>query len=648
VWAWFKDIHLAMPTQDDTSFLAPQADEYDKPSVVATSAANMVGHLRDAPVIGSYARATELALRGAAQIASAFGYSRPTITNDNGRMIIHPAGNLSNVNVVDTATKLAFDAKQEVTVDPTVTGYGNGDCMDIAEIASKRMLINQYDWTFANPTEFQQFIMNITPMQAKPANIPNQVNSFPYLISPSCHMAAPFKYWRGSMEITIEVVASTFHKGKLRVVYDPLGVMTNGASAWSDEYNLNYSSIIDIAQSRTFTMKIGWGNARSYCLTGPIEANNSMNFNTFATPLAANTHNAYANGRLGIHVLTPLTSVAGVNTNPVSINIYANMCDDFQIAVPKVDDFRNYSTNGLRAFEGFEDFQYQSGELEQVPGPMVAEDTGLAVDLNGTMEDSQLWESKFNMVHIGEEMKSIRQIIKRYCPSTFIPFRVPFDKAGTAATNKFSFQVHLPNFPSYGGWSYVNSLDPNVDLLIEAYSRSYVPVPFTNWLTWYGPAFLMRRGAIRNKYLIEGGNGADYQIECMAIINSPVGSGLNVTAGSNLVYTATADTTLAYKGRNYPTTSTGAFMNYPAISNVIDGECPFQSDRSWYLAQNRNLEDIYSPWFLNNEPGHKLFITGAVQQPQTSGGMRRYTAAGEDFSFIHYKYPPLVIRATDV
>jgi hypothetical protein len=643
VWAWFKDIHLAMPTQADVGFLAPQADEYDKPSVVATSAANMVGHLRDAPIVGNYARATELALRGAAQVASAFGYSRPTVTNDNGRMIIHPIGNLANTNVVDTSTKLALDAKQEVTVDATVTGFDGEDSMDIAAIAGKRMLINKYEWTYAATAPSQQFIMNVTPMQCVAANLPASADSTAFLISPSAHMAAPFKYWRGSMEITVEVVASAFHKGKLRIVYDPLGVI-DGVGNWNTEYNINYSAVIDIAQSRTYTMKVGWGNSRSYCLTTLPDAKNSYAIGGGPDFLADNTDNAYANGRLGIHILTPLTSVAGVATNAVYVNIYANMCPDFQVAVPKCDDILAFSTNMIKTIPETSDFQLQAGELEQVPGPMVAENAGLEVDLNMTNEDSQLWESKFNMVHIGEEIKSIRQVIKRYCVNSFFPFRVGYARAGTVSTNKSTILALLPAFPQYGGWSTSDVADTDIDFLLSIGGSAFVPAPYQNWLTWYSPGFLMRRGSVRNKWAIEGGNGADFQIENMTIMNSPISTGTRIVAATNITYTQDADTLWLWKTNVHPTTSCGAFMNYPAISNIIDGEIPYQSDRGWYFAQNRNLEDFYPPHSLRQEVSQKLFVVTAVSQPSTTGGMRRYTAAGEDFSFIYYKYPPLVIR----
>lgn len=642
VWVWFKDIHLSMPTHVNSPYLVPQAgDEYDKPSVIATTTARAVGSLRDLPVIGPYARATEMALNGIGKMASAFGYSRPSLTNDNGRNIIHPIGNISNMNVVDSCTKLALDAKQEVTVDPMVTGYDGGDSMNIADIAKKRMLVLRMEWTRDEQRGTSKSIINVTPMITLQAALPSTTDSTAYLMTPSAHMAAPFKYWRGSMEITFEVVASTFHKGKIRVVYDPLGRMNDSTSTgWKDEYNINYSAVIDLAKSRTHTMRVGWGHAKSYLQTGRLD--NEHLALSDASGMFNDDSLAYINGRVGMHVLNRLSSVAGLDTLPAYVNIYVNMCDDFQVAVPAATTINTWSTNCVKQIPEDSQFELQSGDMEEVPGP--GPDGGdVVMSMNETNIDSQLWEMKYNVTHIGESIKSIRQVLKRYCNSSFLPYQRFLELSGSTGFEIIPGQFILPNFPQYGGWSTVDTGVTVPELIIvDGGGRAFIPTTGLNFLTWYAPAYLMRRGSLRNKYLFESDVGIPIN---WYLTNAPDGSGTLIGTGATIDTGAPTDIILQRKLNSFPSTWNGTFTNYINVSNVLDAESPYQSDRSFYFAQNRELETRYDVELKRHEGAHKLFSEFSPQGNLTTrAGFRRFTAAGEDFSLIYYKYPPLAIR----
>jgi hypothetical protein len=287
-------------------------------------------------------------------------------------------------------------------------------------------------------------------------------------------MAAPFKYWRGSMEITFEVVASTFHKGKIRVVYDPLGRMNDTTSTgWKDEYNINYSAVIDLAKSRTHTMRVGWGHAKSYLQTGKLD-NEHLALND-ASFMFNDDSLAYINGRVGMHVLNRLSSVAGLDTLPAYINIYVNMCDDFQVAVPAATTINTWSTNCIKQIPEDSQFELQSGDMEEVPGP--GPDEGdVVMSMNETNIDSQLWEMKYNVTHIGESIKSIRQVLKRYCNSSFLPYQRFLELSGSTGTEIIPGQFILPNFPQYGGWSTVDTGITVPELIIvDGGGRAYIP-----------------------------------------------------------------------------------------------------------------------------------------------------------------------------
>ena len=133
-FAWAEDLVLSTPTNKNQTTLSPQSgemsknDEYGKPvSGPATALAKAAGALSSIPGISLYARASQLALSTIADVAAMFGYCRPA---EQAPIVPYrPAllGNLPNVNVPDSVTKLTTDLKQETTVDPRTTGLSGVD-----------------------------------------------------------------------------------------------------------------------------------------------------------------------------------------------------------------------------------------------------------------------------------------------------------------------------------------------------------------------------------------------------------------------------------------------------------------------------------------------------------------------------------------
>lgn len=112
VFAWAEDVKFAIPTQFEPASIAPQADEYGKKPVsrIAGAVAKFAGMLSSAPVIGPFARATEIGAQAIGAIATLFGYSKPQILDVE---MYHPKtkANLAVTNAPEDSTKLTLDIK---------------------------------------------------------------------------------------------------------------------------------------------------------------------------------------------------------------------------------------------------------------------------------------------------------------------------------------------------------------------------------------------------------------------------------------------------------------------------------------------------------------------------------------------------------
>lgn len=366
VFAWAEDVQLSIPTSVEPGGIAPQCgfedlephagDEPDNsgsgkggggnaPAPAATSSGNdeygsgpiskpasvvakIAGMLSNAPIIGPYARATQMAASTTASVASMFGYSRPPVIADIVPYKPTHVGNLANTNVPDSLQKLSLDVKQEVTVDPRTVGLCANDEMDLKTIAMRESYVTQFTWDQTAVTETLLWNTEVTPVMWAENDIssPSEIH-----MTPSCLAVMPFGYWRGSMKFRFQIVSSHYHKGRIRISYDPH--IQTGA-----EYNTNYQYIIDIAENKDFTVTIGWGQERAYC-THDTPGDSAVPYGTL--PIGT-IPGASANGVLSVYVVNTLTSPNSQLVDDIEINVFTSMCDDFEVGGPTSSHIENF------------------------------------------------------------------------------------------------------------------------------------------------------------------------------------------------------------------------------------------------------------------------------------------------------------------
>ena len=251
IFAWAEDITLAVPTSENNTLLIPQSGEIDEAnekgvvSGPATAVANAASALSNVPVIGKYAKATEMPLRLIAGAAKSLGYCRPAVTKNPEPFRNTAISSLAVTNVPDTAQKVTVDEKQELTLDPDISGLSENDSLDIKNIAGRESYLTTFNWTVGTAPDTLLWNARVDPVTWSQVGTPTSYHF------PACAMAAlPFKYWSGTMKFRFQVVASNYHKGRLRIAYDP-----NFFDA-SPEYNVNYMLIVDIAEKNDFTVSI--------------------------------------------------------------------------------------------------------------------------------------------------------------------------------------------------------------------------------------------------------------------------------------------------------------------------------------------------------------------------------------------------------
>lgn len=326
VFAWCSDVDLSVPTAESPAGLVAQSgkeskDEYGIVSGPAHTLANISGKVADMDIPGifPYARATQLAAKAVGGIARLFGYSKPLTTHASTYYSPLPGGMMATTDGTTLAVPLSADPKKEVTIDPRTVGLDPVDEMLFVNIAKREAFLGAFSWSGSGAADTLVFNTRVSPL----IGVGDQGTPERVQLTPMAHVVMPFKYWTGSMEFRIQIVASAFHRGRLRLVYDP-GYYPE--TKYGD-YNLGYSEIVDISDGTEFTVKIGWGQDQSYLPVGGYDK-----LSTQCTSVPFTVDDYFSNGTLSCIIVNPLTAGNETIAPSVGVNVFAKMCDDFEVA----------------------------------------------------------------------------------------------------------------------------------------------------------------------------------------------------------------------------------------------------------------------------------------------------------------------------
>lgn len=632
IFCWAEDVQLSIPTQQDPADLVPQSsDEYgegivSKPAAVV---ARMAGQMSNIPLIGPYARATEMAASAVSSIARLFGYSRPVMTTTSVPFSPHLIGNLPNTSVTDQSTKLAFDLKQELTVDPRTMGLSNVDEMSITSISTRESYITSFTWDINAPPGVLLWNTEVTPVTW------SELNDEIHL--PACAFAAlPFKYWRGTMKYRFQIVASAFHKGRLQIAFDP---RVTGVG----EYNTQQIYIIDLAKERDFTMDVGWSQEAG-AIPHKRPGTETIPYSTspFLTPI-----DEKRNGIVSVRILNELTSPSNVVNNSIEINVFVSTSDDFEVFIPDAKLLESYTiwntTPPAQALAGPDEVREPKPvygvlpeiEDEEVLDPQSSDatmnqpDADLTTDENAPMKmesATQMAPSPshtdcFTHVYFGDPVTSFRQCLKRYQLHTHI--------CKLEGGNDYIF-VRTPNFPAYRGY------DPNGS------ERAVGDIPYNycnmTLLTYITTGFTARRGGLRWKYAMAGSTPDNFNSNFFLVRESTSTQGYTYLsqAISQLSTTSRSQRTRQYLTR-FPTLWDGGVVTPLDQNPVLEAEMPYFLNRRFSPAKRKNINSNTDEF----DQFHELHLNW----PSNNGNASAITAlvsVGEDFTLNFFTGAPVL------
>lgn len=637
VFAWATDVKFAIPTQLEPGAIAPQAreiaphaDEYGT-GVVSRPAgivANIASKLAAIPTIGPFARATEIGARALGGMAQIFGYSRPVMLTKS-QYKPHVKGDMAVCDLEDDCTKLSVSAKQELTLDPRTTGIGSTDELAINYIAGRQSYLAQFDWDVGTNVETLLWNCVVDPAI-------HRQQAAEYHLPAASFAVLPFQWWRGSMDFRFMVVCSKYHKGRLKIVYDPSG-NTSGTA----EYNTAYTTIIDISDTTDFTIKCGWGQATTYREHMLLTDAQSTQFNTTALTYNSST-TTRGNGTLAVYVVNELTVPNTTITNDISINVFVNMGEDFEVAGPtdeNIKDLRLTSAAVLTSPQAMEvtphagesDISNEGDEQERM------DSAPLGTTILNTAGETTSLTDYTNHVHFGENIRSMRQLCKRYNMHEVMYF----DPAVVTGTNTDVVgswvRPIMPYEPGYTATGVGTPPGLPLKTLIAA-NYYYANMTFVKYLS---VAYGGWRGGMR--WMFDASNCTNSGIGRPGVLT--LGRNTSSSRPSQAVdaYTTSPHTNLTMVAllNDYETTEgfAGSFIQGSTVNPVLSAEVPYYSEYRFTPAKQR--ANFSAEQF--NVPGYRLLYQGEVAPIDQ---IKSYVAVAEDFNCFFFLGAPIFYRET--
>lgn len=606
IFAWAEDVHLSIPTSTQPFGLVPQMgmldawknDEYN--GMISGPAAiveHVAGRLKNAPVIGPYAMATQTIASTAGSIARFFGFSRPTMP-ENAMMTYNAGfGNLTNTNVHDHAVKLALDAKQETTIDSRVMGLGGEDEMTIKSIVTRESYLTRFVWPISAANESILWSSHVTPnlfaVDSGGSGVPPAFH-----LTPICFGSLPFHYWRGTIKFRFMVVASPYHKGKIVIRYDPRAFV-------SSEYNINYSHILDIEKDMDFTVEVGWAQGLNYLQVLPMTDGSQINYGTTRRTFLPET-----NGVLEVSVHNGLTSPSSTVNNDVTVAVFVSAGDDYEVCGPDETTISKIS------------YFPQMGEEELNADA----DIGDPEESHITYKIASVGHSPYMLaIHSGDPVVSFRQCLKRYQLATIW-------SQGATSNDWTLWDLVTSDFPLYrgkapGAIDTVTFGTPPVTI-----QNNYFNTTLLNYLT---PAYVCRRGGIRRLYVLP-------------TAPNPTWSGLTTVtrymrqiAQSFVTIPLPTNVTNEFDLRRrllgiFPIMWNGTHLVNPDQNNSINVELPYHNNRRFSPAKRA---DFTTPSL--GLTSHRL-TTVVRCDAQSRSAIFDYVSVAEDFQLAFFTGCPKV------
>lgn len=635
IYAWMENVKLTGPTFD----LAVQSgkpskqkgkgsksgkngqDEYSVGPVekVSSVVASAAGYLTEVPVIGPFARVTELGASAVSHLAKIFGWTNPPVICNVTPVRNAPFHSFPSTEISDAIDKLTLDPKNELCIDPRTVGLGEGDEMSLNYICSKEAFLVKTTWDTTLATDTVIFSCPVEPSMYRTETSFGS-NSQPIYMTPMCLIAQQFKYWRGDIEFRIQAICTQYHKGRLRITWDPTAnIVTNSATT-----STSFTKIVDLEPEMNITFRVSYLQARHWLTCRDLLAKTNYAKVTGDT-FTDQTADGFTNGQVTIRVLNELS--APVATSTVQLFVFVKGCSNLEFCNPdnQIPPEMSY-------------FVAQSG---------VWQESGDCIAIQGDKPKTVVPEQY--SVYAGECVKSLRVLLRRTCMESASSLGLISYDPGAAMHIIKNNQTKYPRPVGYDPTGYYDATSINAGPNHPYNFTSHTP--FSDVV----PCYVGMRGSMRWQYNFDLGQSEHTTVNTVKVdrLNSQVplqgGTKINLLTSEIVVLGNYDSGGLPYLLQSQQEGSTGMSLNNTRTQTGIAVECPHYF-RTRFVGTNVNQWTIGSSVDDTDKESYSVSSywkkSAAAKKPAENVIFERYYSAGTDFTTFFFLAVPVLYAYT--
>jgi hypothetical protein len=533
-------------------------------------------------VVGRFATATKIGASAVSSIATLFGWCNVPVISSVMPFKNLPFHDLASAEISQPISKFTLDPKAEVSVSPYMVGLTGEDELSIASFVQRDSYLTSFTWNTTDAANTLFFASVVNPLMydrgTADVNGTLSINQ-----TPMCLVARMFRYWRGDIIFTFRIIASKFHRGRLRIHWEPYST----PSTVSDTSHLNMTKIIDIESNADvefrvpFLQSVPWLEQMHQ---GDIYTTNRWSTATVKT-WAANDDN----GSLVVRCLNNLS--APVDTAPITVQVFVRGSENLQFANP-IDITNRFSYLVPQSDNGVE-------YVTKVDG--------------GTF-----------LKNWGEPILSLRKLMRRSQLVDIKPLFLTSTSTAYLQEQRYPMSKYPP-MPGYTTTSFEVAGKVS-DALTSGFNYT-----FWTYFAWVAPCFLGLRGSMR--WHINVINHQEHGPSSVAIYRDP---GVTIQAPSSVVLIpSTSNTPSTYSNSVFNSIvnngSSGVALTNYETQTGLSVEMPFMIPFKFYI-NNWITWMTGSSTDKSNADLYKIIVRINDNNTNQDMAMERYASIGTDFN----------------
>jgi hypothetical protein len=595
----------------------------------ASAISTALGEIGDAPLIGKYATASSMVAGAIGKIAHLFGYTNPPNMNNVEFFKPTPAPHFASSDVSVPFDKFALDPKTELSIDPSLVGLDSTDELNLSYLCQKETFLCDFDWAIADTVDQVNFAAQVSPNMF---NLNDGSNPKPIYDTVISYMSRMFQFWRGDLIFRFRFICSPFHKGRIRLTYDPRGDIGNNVP----DYAVVFNEIVDIGTVQDVEIRVPYMQTMAWL--GTESSNYSASAlkwatNGTATPIGNMVYvNGKNNGVITWRVVTPLTAPS-VNAD-IKVQVFVRGAENFELAVPRtLDDYTPYVTQSDES---------SASTLGAYDNPMLI----LAGNALAKAPKSRY------LNNIGENIVSLRKLLRR----TVYHSSVNYADASDSGFNWTLFSTFHNRIPFLHGFDDNNGTSRSKGV-ISTGNTYYANFVKNSVFTWLYPCFAGLRGGFNWHHVVNSMTFLDApKVDPICSISSarynfPITRGVQREIVSWDANNSSSSNAAYYRARigTEANSASGMALQSKKVNNTVSFVAPNYNMYRLNYCSLGNSSGSKSTFGGNIDTGTLLDnVVTTIMVPSASANKPIYTyidkyfSVGTDFNFHFFVCVPVI------